>query len=219
VTASPSPESRKTRRERQAETRLQVIAAARGLFLSRGYHRTTLSAVVEAAGFTKGAVYSNFTSKAELALAVVEEIERENVELLATALQGSPDPAGRAELLTNWGETLLADTDSIRLRAELSFAAMDDPSLGETMRHKSRNIRATVAVMLRGLDHTDTFLLDIDLLSSALTALAVGVGIQKLSDPNYDVQAFVKTASVLAGYPVARTDLPGSDASGTVAGS
>ena len=209
MTGSTSPEVRKTRRERQAETRLQVIGAARSLFLDRGYHRTTLSAVVDAAGFTKGAVYSNFSSKAELALAVVEEIERENVEQLAKAFQGATDPAERAVLLTKWGESLLDDTDAIRLRSELNFAAMDDPALADTMRHKSRNVRASVAVMLRGLENPDGFLLDVELLAATLTALAVGVGLQKLGDPEFDVQAFVKAAGVLTGYPVERTDLTG----------
>lgn len=208
MTGSPPPEVRKTRRERQAETRLQVIEAARQLFLGRGYHRTTLSAVVEAAGFTKGAVYSNFSSKAELALAVVEEIERENVEILAKAFQGAADPAERARLLTKWGETLLADTDAIRLRSELNFAAMDDPDLKDTMRHKSRNVRASVAMMLRGLEHPENFLLDIDLLAASVSALAVGVGIQRLNDPEYPIEAFVTAAGVLTGYPVPRTDLP-----------
>lgn len=206
MTESATQEIRKTRRERQAETRLQVIAAARGLFLDRGYHRTTLSAVVETAGFTKGAVYSNFSSKAELALAVVEEIERENVEVLARSFQGSPNPAERARLLTKWSEEILKDTDAIRLRSELNFAAMDDPSLAETMRHKSRNVRASVAVMLRGMEDPDGFLLDVDLLASTLVALAVGVGLQKLNDPDFDVQAFVQAAGVLTGYPAKRTD-------------
>ncbi len=217
MTGSPPSEVRKTRRERQAETRLQVIGAARQLFLDRGYHRTTLSSVVEAAGFTKGAVYSNFSSKAELALAVVEEIERENVEILAKAFQGAADPAERARLLTKWGETLLADTDAIRLRAELSFAAMDDPDLGDTMRHKSRNVRASVAMMLRGIDHPENFLLDVELLAAAVSALAVGVGIQRLNDPDYPIEAFVTTAGVLTGYPVQRTDLPQGAADQTAA--
>jgi AcrR family transcriptional regulator len=198
------PEVRKTRRERQAETRQQVITAARELFLTRGYHRTTLSAVVEAAGFTKGAVYSNFTSKAELALAVVEEIERENVEQLAEAFQGATDPAERAQLLTTWGETILDDTAALRLRAELNFAALDDPTLGETVRHKSRNVRASVAAMLRGLEHSDGFLLDVPVLADTLTALANGVGMQKLVDPEFDLQAFVNAAGVLTGAPLER---------------
>jgi AcrR family transcriptional regulator len=183
-----------------------VIGAARDLFLDRGYHRTTLSAVVEAAGFTKGAVYSNFSSKAELALAVVEEIERENVEILAKAFAGVADPAERAKLLTTWGETLLQDTATIRLRAELNFAAMDDPELKDTMRHKSRNVRASVGMMLRGLEHPENFLLDIDLLAASVSALAIGVGMQRLNDPEYPIEAFVTAAGVLTGYPVPRTD-------------
>lgn len=193
------PEVRKTRRERQAETRQQVITAAREIFLARGYHRTTLSAVVEAAGFTKGAVYSNFTSKAELALAVLEEIERENVSELAEAFQSAADPTERARLLTSWGESILADTATLRLRAELGFAALDDPALAERVRHKSRNVRASVAAMLQGLEHSDRFLLEIPLLADTLTALANGVGMQKLNDPESDLQAFVRTAGVLTG--------------------
>src|SRR5690606_23301480 len=46
VAPTPHTPARKTRREQQAETRAQVIAAARTIFLERGYHGASLSAVV-----------------------------------------------------------------------------------------------------------------------------------------------------------------------------
>ncbi len=197
--------ARKTRRERQAETREQVVQAARSLFMEHGYQRTSLAAVVEAAGFTKGAVYSNFTSKAELGLAVLEEIEKENVARLAAAFQGINDAELRATLLEQWGESIMADLPQLRLRAELSFAALDDPELSEVMRAKSRSTRAAVAAMLGAMPTRDEFLLDLPVLADALSALAVGCGLQRLNDPDSDLTAFVQAAGALTGSPAVRT--------------
>lgn len=193
------PKAPKTRRERQAETRQQVIAAGRKLFLGGGYHRTTLAAVVEAAGFTKGAVYSNFSNKAELAFAVVEEIERENVARLAEAYAGVDGPAARGAVLKAWGETLLDDVDLIRLRAELNFEALDDPKLAGVLRQKSRNTRATVAALLRETADTEALLLEVDALADVLVALANGVGMLRLLDPEFDLQRFVDAEQLLTG--------------------
>jgi AcrR family transcriptional regulator len=61
-----------TRAERQAETRSRIIDAAERQFSGRGFHATSIDAVADAAGFTKGAVYSNFDSKEDLFFAVYE---------------------------------------------------------------------------------------------------------------------------------------------------
>src|SRR5919109_3815180 len=66
-----------TRVERQARTRDELIAAAERLFSARGFGRTSLDAVADEAGYTKGAVYSNFASKEDLFFAVYERrVER-----------------------------------------------------------------------------------------------------------------------------------------------
>jgi AcrR family transcriptional regulator len=79
-----------TRAERQARTRVELIDAAERLFSANGFQATSLDAVADAAGYTKGAVYSNFDSKEDLFFAVYERrVERylEEVEpiLAATA--------------------------------------------------------------------------------------------------------------------------------------
>ena len=48
---------RKTQAERREETREQVLAAAARVFASRGFHGTSLEAIAEEAGFSRGAVY------------------------------------------------------------------------------------------------------------------------------------------------------------------
>jgi AcrR family transcriptional regulator len=66
-----------SRADRQAQTRTDLTDAAERLFAAKGFHATSLDAVADAAGYTKGAVYSNFSSKEDLFFAVYERrVER-----------------------------------------------------------------------------------------------------------------------------------------------
>jgi AcrR family transcriptional regulator len=64
--------TRLTRAESKARTRGELVEAARKVFLERGYHAATVDAVAEAAGYSTGAVYSAFGSKADVFLAVLD---------------------------------------------------------------------------------------------------------------------------------------------------
>src|SRR5215831_11994359 len=61
---------RTSRTQQKAETRQRLLDSARRVFLTSGFHAATLEAIALEAGVTKGAVYSNFDSKARLFLAV-----------------------------------------------------------------------------------------------------------------------------------------------------
>ncbi len=54
-------------------TRRHLMDAAAVVFAREGFHRASLDDVAATAGFTKGAVYSNFASKDDLFLAVFED--------------------------------------------------------------------------------------------------------------------------------------------------
>lgn len=75
--------ARLTRPERAALTRAELLEAAERLFYRDGYHGTTLESIAEEAGYTKGAVYSAFESKAGLFLALVDAITDRRLEELA----------------------------------------------------------------------------------------------------------------------------------------
>ena len=62
-----------TRTESRVRTREQVIAAAAEVFTQKGFHGASLEEIAEAAGYSRGAVYSNFNDKTELFLAVRDE--------------------------------------------------------------------------------------------------------------------------------------------------
>lgn len=60
-------------RPRRADVRAQVVRAAAEAFAAQSYAEVSVSAIAAAAGFTKGAVYSNFGGKPQLFAAVFAE--------------------------------------------------------------------------------------------------------------------------------------------------
>ncbi|MFA4928207.1 MAG: TetR/AcrR family transcriptional regulator [Patulibacter sp.] len=80
--------------QRSNATRRKLIAAARELFAARGYADVGTTEIVAAAGVTRGALYHQFADKAELLAAVVDEIDAEMTQQLASGAMasGSADP-------------------------------------------------------------------------------------------------------------------------------
>jgi AcrR family transcriptional regulator len=64
---------RLTREQQSQRNRSLVLAAARRVFLACGYHGASLEQIATDAGFSKGVVYSQFESKADLFLALLEQ--------------------------------------------------------------------------------------------------------------------------------------------------
>src|SRR5580700_8210426 len=65
--------TRLSRAEQNDRNRALLFAAARRVFLARGYYAATLEQIADEAGFSKGVVYSRFASKADLFLALLED--------------------------------------------------------------------------------------------------------------------------------------------------
>ncbi|HEY8606123.1 MAG TPA: TetR family transcriptional regulator [Noviherbaspirillum sp.] len=85
---------RKTKEE-ALETRNHLLDAAEQVFHRAGYARTTLEAVAEAAGLTRGAIYWHFKNKSDLFNAMCERVRLPMEELAAAgAADGSGDPLG-----------------------------------------------------------------------------------------------------------------------------
>ena len=64
---------RLSRAEQNDRNRALLLAAARRVFLERGYYAATLDQIADEAGFSKGAVYSRFASKADMFLGLLED--------------------------------------------------------------------------------------------------------------------------------------------------
>jgi AcrR family transcriptional regulator len=87
--ASTSTPRRLSRAEAKAKTRARILEAAKAVFEREGYHGASLERIAATAGFTKGAVYSTFESKADMMLALLEGraewMQADLAEILAAA--------------------------------------------------------------------------------------------------------------------------------------
>ncbi|MEV0294584.1 TetR/AcrR family transcriptional regulator [Nocardia sp. NPDC050710] len=83
------------RAQQREETRRALLDHSRRLFATKGYGAVGLSEIVTATGVTKGALYHNFASKAELFRAVLEEVQQEVGERVSAAAETVTDPWGQ----------------------------------------------------------------------------------------------------------------------------
>jgi AcrR family transcriptional regulator len=205
--------TRLTRAESQARTRTQLLVTARELFLRDGYLATSLDKVADAAGFSKGAVYSNFRNKDQLCLAVLDEIRAERAAEV-TALLTAPTVEGRLRRFEQWAERVIGDPQWTALEFEFAVQARRDPALrqelanrlagvGEVMRSAVVNLTST-ATSATGPGRADGRgepPMAVDEAAVALLCLGVGLGLFRSIDPAMPVGALVNTVRVLAGLP------------------
>ncbi|MGF6780147.1 TetR family transcriptional regulator [Paraburkholderia sp. GAS334] len=79
---------RLTREESRALTRQKLFAAAAKVFARDGFGAASIDRIVDEAGFTKGAFYSNFASKEDIFLQLVETTAEDSAHDLGTKLLG-----------------------------------------------------------------------------------------------------------------------------------
>ena len=85
-----------TPERRRQQTREHLLAAAAEVFAERGFHGASLDEVAAVAGFTKGAVYSNFKNKEDLFLALFKaNYDREMDAIRATLKDSAVPPEAR----------------------------------------------------------------------------------------------------------------------------
>ena len=89
------PGRRLDRAESRAETRRELLAAAGEVFARRGFAAATVDEIAETAGYTKGAVYYNFTDKEGLFLALFEQRIEANLHAVTAGL--SQTETGRVQ--------------------------------------------------------------------------------------------------------------------------
>jgi AcrR family transcriptional regulator len=93
--------------ESQARTRQLVLEAAERRFLSDGFSGTSLEDIARDAGFSKGAVYSNFAGKTDLFFAVLERQFVVLADQLREAVRAEPDAVSQFAAVNRWYEHFL----------------------------------------------------------------------------------------------------------------
>lgn len=178
--------SRERVRPTREETRTRLFEAAGRLFEERGIGAASIEAIAEAAGFTRGAFYSNFADKDELIIEMlsdhVEKSVRRNLELLAR----HRDPDGFMAALREAGHSPhdpLGRSPVLHMELILYTArsAQNRPQLAERLRAR----RALIARIVEETGRAGAFLdaIDPEAVAAMLLALEDGYRLHRLIDP------------------------------------
>jgi AcrR family transcriptional regulator len=176
-----------TRAARQAQTREDLIDAAEELFTANGFHATSLDAVAVAAGYTKGAVYSNFSSKEDLFFAVYERRVARHEAHVAELFAEPPD--AREAILR-----VIVAVGDLRRRRQDGWMAVFLEFWTHVLRHPEHRARFgaahrravepfRVALEQFAAQRGITLPIPADQLATSLFAMENGIGLERLTDP------------------------------------
>lgn len=127
-----SRRGRKTQPERTAATRLKLIEAAIECLVELGYAAASTTLIVERAGVSRGALFYNFPTKADLMLAVLDHVYELDTKLYEERLGGIKDDREYALALTKLSWEAFSGPGGIAtMRIELEGAS--DPELKDRL--------------------------------------------------------------------------------------
>src|SRR6202050_5667236 len=139
---------RLTRAEQTERNRAQLLAAARRVFLERGYYGASVDQIAEQAGFSTGVVYSQFGGKADLFLGLLEARIAQRAAGNGHAVEHRAGDRGLRRLLAPAASVDGAEPEWGLLVIEFRVHAARDPDLGR--RYAAAHER-TVAGMERAI--------------------------------------------------------------------
>jgi len=142
-------------RPRRTDVRQLVLSAAADAFLRHAYADVSVADIASAAGFTKGAVYSNFGGKPELFAAVLAEQFTELVGgVLATAMaavETSPPAEVPHAIAVSLTRGVVRDQRLPMLLAEFRALANRDPKLATVYAELRLRQRTELQQLLAGV--------------------------------------------------------------------
>ena len=180
---------RLTRSESQARTRAALIRAGGEVFVERGFHRASVEAIAERAGYTRGAFYSNFASKEELFAELLQSTVYAAYRAMEEQQLASEGPLPTARQSAEQLAAIQAHPDGrwmFRLWLELLLQAGRDERMRELAVEFWRTNRELIAkvVARRWEELGREPPLPPTTSASALIALDIGLAIQHYVDPD-----------------------------------
>lgn len=178
---------RLTRAERREQTRQELVLAAEECFVTGGFHASSVEQVADRAGYTKGAVYSNFASKEDLFFAIYQR----RVEQVLTEVVPGLRQAG-AEQAFDWLATATVERrgrDDGWLAVFFEFWAhvLRHPELRERFAAIHARFLEPLAETVRQLAEDRGLALPTDVnagqVALAWNAMEIGLGLERLTQP------------------------------------
>ncbi|MFD1815820.1 TetR/AcrR family transcriptional regulator [Rhodococcus gannanensis] len=183
--------------------RRRLLAAAADEFAERGFAAAKLAEIARRAGFTKGAVYSNFESKQDL---FAELFAERSLELAGRVLAEIADldvasAAGRGgETISTW---LVGEPGWALLVLEFGVQAAREPAIAEAYLRERRALRGQLQDLIAGRAEVWGIADRVDARTLAITVMALvsGLMLEHAVDPEQVDQQAVQSAvaGVFAG--------------------
>ncbi|MFF7558130.1 TetR/AcrR family transcriptional regulator [Streptomyces olivaceus] len=174
---------------RRVRTRANLLDAAFEVFAAKGFGRVSIEEVCDAAGYSRGAFYSNFDSLDELFFALYRQRADLIAEQVATALASDGPGLDVPAAVDRVTEVLLLDRDWLLVKTDFLVHAARDPEVARTLlEHRGRLRRAIADRLARARGHTalPAVLGATDGAAHAVVAAYDGVTTQLLLDRDVD---------------------------------
>jgi len=143
---------RLNREESQARTRSLLIGAARREIVKKGFATASIRDIAEAAGFSLGAIYSNFPDKEAILLELIQQHQsEERARFEATLTRANGDASAAMAGIEKWAETVNSDPDLGVLAIELQLHARRSPAFAQVYNETNRKHRRAIGAMITQL--------------------------------------------------------------------
>lgn len=182
------PKLRLSREDSRARTRALLLRSARTVFSKRGYVGASIDEIAESAGFSKGAFYSNFSTKEELFLELLAAHMHDEAQVLGEFIGRAQNATEVPELLKEIGDLYRlfeTDVDWGLLVLEFNLHAGRDAKFFETFSKRFVDHRAKMAGLVEGLFKLAGAKMPCSSLDLAITLIAIsyGIPVQRLAFP------------------------------------
>jgi AcrR family transcriptional regulator len=207
---------RLTRAEQTERNRALLLAAARRVFLGRGYHGASVDQIADEAGFSTGVVYSQFGGKADLFLALLEARIAERAAGNARAVEGLAGDQGIRRLIEHAASVDRAEPEWGLLVIEFRVHAARDPELGRRYAAAHERTLAGMERAITGLYQRAGELppLPPGELARLLVAVGAGARLEQAAGPGSSSVTLLGglVARLIAGRASSREHAPGGKA-------
>jgi AcrR family transcriptional regulator len=171
--------------KRRAETKARLLAAAFSVFAAKGFGQTRIDDVCAAAGYTRGAFYSNYTTLDELFFDLYDERAALIATQVTSSLTEPPLDAPVEQVIERTVSTLLLDRDWLLVKTDFLLHAARNPLLAHRLAGHRDQLRQAVQDRLasvRGQLTLPPSLDDVAAAARAVVAAYDGVTVQLLLD-------------------------------------
>lgn len=178
----------------------QITAAAVACFSEKGFQKTSMADIIQASGLSAGAIYLQFTSKQEIALAVGRQLLGRRLAELEVLDEGRlTDP------VTTMRRLLAGMTDDlidVRLLVQLWGEATSDPAMAELVGEIFATLRTAwsgyLVLWATQQGEADPGAWAARALPAVL-ALAQGFLVQRALFPDFDPEAYFSAVRAITG--------------------